>query len=556
MNAHLASVSPAAGPRSARGSALAGTGALVRFMLRRDRVRLGVWTASIVFFYAYFVVALGALGDQALAGRALIMQTPSGIAMGGPGYGIENYTVGVAIANEGITWMVMGLAIMSILHIVRHTRGEEESGRSELVLARTVGRHAPAVAAAITLCVVNAVIALASALVLSGVGGEDLALGDAFALTAGSALSAMVFGAIALVAAQVTEHGRSAVGISLAAFALAFMLRAAGDIQQRHGSALSWFSPIAWPQQMRPFVDVRWWPAALCLVAIFVFLLVGAFLGSRRDFGGGLIAVRAGRSDARAVLRGPATLAWLQQRTAFSWSAIGLGLMWFASGTLLPDITSMIAEIPESNPVFAAVFGADPSQFTTAFLGVMIMFAMLCCAAYAVVMGQRAKVEEGAGRAEIALAKPISRHRWFGAQLLVAALGTGMLAAVSIWAMWLGAASVGYAEQTFADYTGVLWPYLVALASYLGFATVLYAWIPRASGAGWVLLIYTFVIGMFGGLLQDLPDWVHGISPFYWLPAAFTEQPELGHMLGLAGVAVLSFALGFAGFRRRDVPAA
>ncbi|WP_404286523.1 ABC transporter permease [Glutamicibacter arilaitensis] len=527
---------------------------MVRFMLRRDRVRLGVWTASIVFFYAYFVVALGAMGDPALAGRALIMETPSGIAMGGPGYGIENYTVGVAIANEGITWMVMGLAIMSILHIVRHTRGEEESGRSELVLARAVGRHAPAVAAALTLFLVNAVIAIVSALALSGVGGDELPLGDSFALTVGSGLGAMVFGAIALVAAQVTERGRGAVGISLAAFGLAFMIRAAGDIQQRQGSSLSWFSPIAWPQQMRPFVDVRWWPAALCVVAIVLFLLVGAFLGSRRDFGGGLIAVRAGRSDARGTLRGPATLAWLQQRTALICCALGLGLMWFASGTLLPDITSMISEIPESNPVFAAVFGEDPGQFTTAFLGVMILFAMLCCAAYAVVMGQRPKAEEGAGRAEIALATSVSRYRWFASQLLVAALGTGMLAAVSIWAMWLGAVSVGYAEQTFADYTGVLWPYLVALASYLGFATVLYAWIPRASGAGWVLLIYTFVIGMFGGLLQDLPDWVHGISPFYWLPAAFTEQPDIGYMLGLAGVAVLLFALGFVGFRRRDVP--
>ncbi|WP_133056634.1 hypothetical protein, partial [Mycolicibacterium moriokaense] len=31
-------------------------------------------------------------------------------------------------------------------------------------------------------------------------------------------------------------------------------------------SALSWFSPIAWAQQMRPFVDLRWWPLALLVV--------------------------------------------------------------------------------------------------------------------------------------------------------------------------------------------------------------------------------------------------------------------------------------------------
>ncbi|WP_129786238.1 ABC transporter permease [Promicromonospora panici] len=544
---------PAVG-RPAFGATLTGTGRMVRFMLRRDRVRLSVWTASVVFFYAYFVVALGAMGDEALAGRALIMETPSGIAMGGPGYGIDDYTVGVAIANEGITWMVMALAIMSILHVVRHTRGEEEGGRSELVRAGAVGRHAPAVAATITLLIVNAVIAIVSALALYGVGESDLGLGDSFALTVGSGLSAMVFGAIALVAAQVTEHGRGAVGISLAAFGIAFMVRAAGDIQERHGSALSWFSPIAWAQQMRPFVDVRWWPAALSVVAIVLFLLLGAFLGSRRDFGSGMVAVRAGRADARATLRGPVTLAWIQQRIVLMWCVLGLGLMWYASGTLLPDITSMIAEIPENNPVFAAVFGADTSQFTTAFLGVMVLFAMLCCAAYAVVMGQRPKAEEGVGRAEIALAKPVSRQRWFGSQLLVAGLGTAVLAAVSIWGLWVGAVSVGYEEQSFGDYTEVLWPYLLALAVYLGFTAALYAWFPRVAGIGWALLIYTFVIGMFGGLLEDLPDWVHRVSPFYWLPAAFTEEPEASHMLGLTGVAVVLFLLAFAGFRRRDVP--
>ena len=51
------------GPRSPRGitAELTGTGTLLRFVLRRDRVRLAVWTASVVLLYAYFVNALTAL---------------------------------------------------------------------------------------------------------------------------------------------------------------------------------------------------------------------------------------------------------------------------------------------------------------------------------------------------------------------------------------------------------------------------------------------------------------------------------------------------------------
>src|SRR5690606_37191353 len=104
--------------------------------------------------------------------------------------GVENYTVGVAIANEGITWMVLALAIMSVLHVVRHTRAEEESGRSELVRAAVVGRHAPSVAAIITLCLVNVVIAVVSALTLYGSRSGDLGLADSFGLTVGVGLSA------------------------------------------------------------------------------------------------------------------------------------------------------------------------------------------------------------------------------------------------------------------------------------------------------------------------------------------------------------------------------
>ena len=89
------------------------------------------------------------------------METPAGHRHGRTRLRLENYTAGVAMANEGITWVVLALAIISVLHVVRHTRAEEESSRSELVRAAAVGRHAPAVAAVITLVVVNAVIAVA-----------------------------------------------------------------------------------------------------------------------------------------------------------------------------------------------------------------------------------------------------------------------------------------------------------------------------------------------------------------------------------------------------------
>lgn len=539
--------------RPSFGSTLTGTGRLVRFVLRRDRVRLSVWTLSVVAFYAYFAVALDAMGPRALAGRALVMETPAGIVMGGPGYGVENYTVGVAIANEGITWMVLALGIMSVLHVVRHTRAEEESGRSELVRAAPVGRHAPAVAAVVTLFVVNAVVAVASALALYGVGGEAMPLPDAFGLTVGSGLAAMVFGAVAVVACQVTEHGRGATGIGLAAYALALVLRSAGDIQERHGSLLSWFSPIGWAQQMRPFVDLRWWPVVLPVMAILLLLVLAAFLASRRDFGGGLVATRGGRADASASLHGPLALAWRQQRSAFGWTALGMALLWYASGTLLPEILEMGVSGAADNEVFQAVFGGtDPAAFRAGFLGVMMLFAALTCAAYAIVMSGRAQAEESAGRAEVVLALSVSRSRWFGAHLVVVGIGTLVLMAVSVYAMWFGAAQVGVQEPGFAAYTDVFWTYSLALLVYLGLAAVLYAWAPRFASAGWLLLVYSFVVGVFGPVF-DLPEGAAALSPLHWLPAGFGDAPQAADMAGLAAVTAVLLAAALVGFRRRDL---
>lgn len=537
-----------------RSSSLTGTGRLAWFILRRDRVRLSVWTASLVLFYAYFTAALDTVfaDEAARQGRAAVMQTPAGIVMGGPGYGLEDYTTGVAMANEGITWVVLALAILAILHVVRHTRAEEESGRAELVRAATVGRHAPAVAAIITLVVVNVVVAVLSAAAMTGVSGGALDLANAFVMTAASGLSAMVFGAVAVVGCQLVGSARAAIGIGLAVFAAAFVIRAVGDIQQQGGSGLSWLSPIAWAQQTRTFVDLRWWPMMLPVAAIGLLLWLAAVLASRRDFGSGMIASRAGRADANGWLRGPLALAWWQQRMTLAWCCVGLGLMWFASGTLMPQIDTMIGSVAASNPVAQQVFGADPSALSTAFLGIMILYAALCCAAYAITMTARAKAEESAGRTELALATPVSRSRWLGAQLLVASGGTAVLLAVSVYALWAGTVAVGWHQHTISDYTAVILTHAPALAVYVGLTAVLYAWAPRLVGLGWLLLAYSFVVGMFGGLF-DLPDWAYRISPFDWLPTPLVESPSVVGVAGLWVVVAGLLAAAFAGIRRRDL---
>lgn len=537
----------AAGP--ALGSTLAGTGRLLRFMLRRDRMRILWWTLGVTLLYA------GGLGEYVLlddpdasAARSVLVSSPAMVSMTGPGYGLDHYTPGAAVANEFILWVVLTLAVMSILQVVRHTRSEEESSRSELVRAGAVGRHAPSVAALLLVLVMNVVIALTSGAVVATQGFDTA---QTFAMTFAVALGALVFGSVALVAAQAYEHGRGAVGLSLAVLGAAFLLRALGDVQERHGSALSWLSPIAWVQQTRVFVDLRWWPLGLCAVAIVLLLVLAAVLGSRRDFGAGLVAVRGGRADAEPTLTGPAPLAWVQQRGALLWTTLGLGAMWLGSGTIIREVPKMLDAV-QGNPVYDALLGSGEDMVRT-FLGIFGLYIAAGAAAYGVAASLRVKGEEEAGRTEITLAAPVSRGRWFASSLVVALLGTVAVQVTGALALWLGAASTGYDEVAFGEYLELGLAYLPALAVLLGLASALYGWLPRATGVAWAMVGYVFLVGMFADLF-DLPEWARKISPFWWVGNPALEDVEASHLWGLGAVAAGLFVLAFVGFRRRDVP--
>lgn len=533
-------------------ASLAGVATVSRHILRRDRVRMTVWALSTTAFVVYFIVALTNVFDEAaLAARAAVMRTPTGIVMGGPGYGLDTYTAPVAMANEGTLWIVLALSIMSILHVVRHTRAEEENGLAELVRASAVDRHAPAVATLITLAGHLGVIGVVAALAMTSA-APGTSLVDALAMMLGSALVALMFGALALVMCQVTAHARTATGLSVAAFGLAAVVRAAGDVQQQGGSPLSWFSPIAWAQQIRAFVDLRWWPLLLAAAAIVILLALAAALATRRDFGAGLVAARPGRADARATMQGPLALAWLQQRGALLATGLGLGAMWFGTGTLMSTLDEMVADLIETNPALGQLFGTDSAVFAAAFLDMMMMFAALCCAAYAVTMGQRALAEENSGRLELTLAAPVSRTHWLAAQLAIAAIGTVVLLVVSSYAMWAGALVVDVRDPGLDRYTAATTAYLPAVLAFLALTAVLFAWAPRLTSLAWLLIAFAFIVGMFGGLL-DLPNWVQAISPLHGVSTAFTDGVDWTGVAVLGVIAIVLTATAFVGFRRRQV---
>ncbi len=530
-----------------RRESLTATPDLVRFALRRDRVKLPIWIGAIGLGMLYAVSALPTVYStpEQRQVRADLMSSPAATMMSGPGYGLDDYTLGAMITNEMVLWLAVPAAMMSIFLVVRHSRAEEESGRAELIRSAVVGRHAAPLAALIVAVIANAGVALLTALAMMSGG---LSAVDSFAVGLGLGLTGLVFAGVATVTAQLTEHARAASSLAMAVVGAAFLLRAIGDASGSGGNILSWLSPLAWTQQARPFVDLRWWPLLLSIPVFLATVAIGYVLSGRRDVGAGLLPARLGRADAAPSLSTPFGLAVRQQRTGLIGWGIGLFVFALGSGSLSDSISEAVAENPEMGEVFAAN-GQDP---TDGFFAAMALFFALMVAAFAVTSVLRLKSEERTGHAEAALATAVSRRRWITSWLGFTALASAVLLLVSGLGVGLGAVTGAADPGVVGEVIVAMLAYLPAVLVVIGVAAALFGLRSGVSTWAWFVVGYAFFFGMFGALL-DLPGLFADLSPFGHTTAMPLSGIEPLPLIALTVIAVILTVAGSISFRQRDL---
>ena len=151
------------GRRSPGVSTLAGAGALTKLALRRDRLMLAIWVYALTAFVAFSVYGLNGLYSDTAARLSFISgaaHNPAFLALYGPLYGTS---IGSLTAWRDAVLGGVGTGLLSIFLVIRHTRGDEEAGRLELVGSAVVGRHAALVSALLVACGANVALGLAMA---------------------------------------------------------------------------------------------------------------------------------------------------------------------------------------------------------------------------------------------------------------------------------------------------------------------------------------------------------------------------------------------------------
>lgn len=545
-----ATATPALG-RTAGGTGagtLTGTGVLLRFALRRDRVRIPVWLAALTLGTLWPAAAFPQLYATAADRQAAIatMRSPAGLAFTGPERYLSDYHYGSMLSHQMLGFMAIMVGIMSVLMVARHTRTEEETGRAELVRAAAVGRHAQLAAALILTVAVNIALALLLTLSLGSLGADGVTWSGSALYGAAHAAVGVTFAGIAAVTVQVTEHSRGSSGLGLAAVGAAYLVRAAGDSA---GSGLAWASPIGWAQQTFAYLDDRWWPLLPNLAAAAVAAAIGFALSTRRDLGAGLRAARRGRSTASRALTTPLGFALRLHRGMLIGFAVGMLVLGMSYGPFLGDIDTKLQDIEVFQEAMARLGG---TTFVDSFIAMIMMLLAVVAAIYAVIATLRSRSEENSGRAEPVLATGLSRTRWLGAHLTVALVGGPMMLLLA--GLALAATGVPTVNESglFGEIVVAAAAYTPALWVTAGLAVALVGWFPRAAALAWLVVVYAGVVGYFGTILQ-FPDWMNTLSPFGHIPRIPAEDFSWTPLLILTAIAAGLIAAGLYGFRRRDL---
>jgi ABC-2 type transport system permease protein len=525
----------------------AGTGALLRLALRRDRIVATVWILLFVVMAASSASASKSLfttPESRVHAAATVNGTPATLALYGRVFDPTSLGA-VSMFKLGALGAAL-VALAAIFTVTRHTRSEEESGRQELIGATVVGRYAALTAALLLAVGTTVVMALLTALALVGSG---LPASGALAFGLSWAGAGIAFAAVAGVTAQVTESARTANGIGAAVLAAAYLLRAVGDASGVDTSWLSWLSPIGWAQQVRPFAGDRWWVLTYLLVFAVLVALAAYALVARRDHGAGLLAQRPGRAAATPRLSTPLGLAVRLQRGALTGWLVGVAL----GGLVLGSIASQVGDLldtPQARDMIMKLGGER--GLTDAFLSAEMGILGLIVSAYGISAAMRLRSEETAGHLEPILATRTGRSRWAWSHVTVALAGTTLLmAVVGLFAGFAHGAAVGDLGQIGRVVVAAL-VQLPAAWVLTGITVAVFGLAPGLIMAGWGALAVFLVLGQLGSVL-GLPQWLTDLSPFTHSPKLPGGELSATPLVTLVVIAAVLLGAGLWGFRRRDI---
>lgn len=199
-----------------------------------------------------------------------------------------------------------------------------------------------------------------------------------------------------------------------------------------------------------------------------------------------------------------------------------------------------------------AKLGSGSIATPTGYMSFVFIFFVLAVSLFACAQVGAAREEEAAERLETLLSAPVSRSRWLGGRLAIAAGAAAVLSALAGVLAWAGAASQG---------VSIALPQMLEAGAnclpvsllFLGLAALAYATVPRASaGIAYGLVALAFLWQLVGSLL-GVPKWLVEATPFAHVGLVPTQSFRAGAAAIMIAIGLAGAGAALAAFRRRDL---
>ena len=503
-------------------------------------------------------VSSSALGYAAtyktVAQRAALAKTfgsnPGMNAIIGPAHQIQTVAGFTAWRSLGVLSIVG--AVWGLLTATRLLRGEEESGRWELLLAGHTTRRRAAAQALLglagglfTLWVIPAIVS-----VMVGRSSKvDIDATAALYLALALVSSAAVFLAIGALASQLAPTRRQAAAYAATLLGVSYALRMAAD----SGTGLSWLrwaTPLGWVEELRPLASPR--PLFLLPIVSLVIALgaIAVHLAGTRDLGASTIPDRATATPHTRLLSGATGLAVrLTRGVAIGWG-VSIALLSLMMGLIAESVGKVLSTATGEQQTFSRLGfrGSGAEEY----LGITFLVVALLVGFIAAGQLSAARSEEAEGRLDHLLIQPLSRARWLYGRLAITLgclLAAGVIAGVSTW--------VGSARQNsgigFATLLNAGANVVPASVLLLGLGTLTLGVRPRATSAvTYGLLAWSFLVELIGGIV-NASHWLLDTSLFHQMAAAPAIAPNWHSGGAMVAIGLAAGVVGGIAFRRRDL---
>jgi ABC-2 type transport system permease protein len=453
---------------------------------------------------------------------------------------------GFTVWRTGLPVLVLA-SVWILLAATRITRGEEDAGRLDLLLAgrlRMVDVMRRALAA----------VAGSALLISAAVGAGLVAAGTN---TVGAVIYAtailgvtLTFATAAVFAAQIMPTRSAAIGVTVGLLGVGLMLRMLADGVPRLAWS-AWTTPFGLTARAAPYADNRVSPLLALAGLPIVFAVAGLAAARHRDVGSGLVAVPTKRRPRTRLLGSIDGFAVRRAiRPTIAWAA-GIAAYFLLVGALI----SSILEFFDKNRVFAelaAAAGFAGLGSASGFAAALFSMLPIATGVYAATRLAAMVADETARRWTPVFATPVSRIRLACTEVVVVTAGMVVLHAVAALAIWAGAASTGAPLGLGDALAGALNAAPIAWLA-VGAAALAAGRLPAAVGAAGALPVA-------GGFLLNVitqsiraPDWVVNLSPFAHLAAVPNVRPDWAAIAAFTVIGAILVALGLASYSRRDL---